>query len=540
MPSLNWIGREAVERHHTTVPFHLLRAEPALSVGPADSGNLLVEGDNLVALKALLPFYAGQVKCIYIDPPYNTGNEGWVYNDNVNSPQMQEWLGKVVGTQGEDLSRHDKWLCMMYPRLLLLRELLSSDGAIFISIDDNEAARLRLVADEIFGEQNFIANIVWQKKQSPQNDAINISDMHDHILVYAKRAKQNRNDPKGWQRNLLSAGETQSQRYANPDNDPLGPWASADLTVNKTADERPNLYYAIKNPNTGKDVWPPSRRRTWIFEKTVLERLVAEGRVWWGISGTNVPRLKKYYKKDGGLVPSTWWPREIAGDNQEARREIRRIFGDTEDDVFPTPKPVRLVQRILELASQPGDIILDSFAGSGTTGHAVLQLNKAGGNRRFILTEMEPTVARTATAERLRRVIEGYANIEGLAGGFQYCTLGPTLFDAEGHIRAEVGYGELARLVFFSETGAALPKPKNGQTPLLGVHNGTAVYLLYNGILKDKSAAGGNALTRAVLAGLPAHAGPRVIYGTRCLLSAERLRQVGVTFKQIPTALRVE
>lgn len=194
MPSLNWIGKEAVINHHRQVPYHLLRCDNSLSCGDPDSGNLLVEGDNLLALKALLPYYAGQVKCIYIDPPYNTGNENWVYNDNVNSPEMKKWLGRVVGGEAEDLSRHDKWICMMYPRLTLLREFLREDGVIFISIDDGEVSRLRLLLDEIFGQSNFIATIIWQKKQSPQNDAINLSDMHDYILVYAKKAKQNRND----------------------------------------------------------------------------------------------------------------------------------------------------------------------------------------------------------------------------------------------------------------------------------------------------------------------------------------------------------
>jgi adenine-specific DNA-methyltransferase len=545
MPSLDWIGRKAVENHHNEVPFHLLRYESKLSAGDAESGNLLIQGDNLLALKALLPYYAGQVKCIYIDPPYNTGNENWVYNDNVNSPQIREWLGKVVGSEGEDLSRHDKWLCMMYPRLKLLRQMLREDGAIFASIDDGAVGYLRCVMDEIFGTQNFIASIIWQKKQSPQNDAINLSDMHDYILVYARRAKTNRNDPLGWQRQLLTRTGEQDRRYSNPDNDSRGDWTSVDYTCNKSADERPNLYYPIINPNTGEEIWP-SRKAVWRFEKSSHEQNVAESRVWWGVTGTSRPRLKKFrLDLASGIVPSTWWDKEFAGTNQEARKEIRALFGADETD-FSTPKPTRLIKRILQLATSPGDLVLDSFAGSGTTGHAVLQI---GGNRRFILVEMEPTIAQSITAERLKRVIQGYGNTEGLGGGYRFCTLGPTLFDSEGRIRAEVAFDELARHVFFVETGEPLPseipeaqrrgKRANGKSPLLGVSRGTAVYLLYNGILKDKSPNGGNALTRAVLANLPPHNGPKVIYGTSCRVGPERLRSENITFKQIPYAIKV-
>jgi site-specific DNA-methyltransferase (adenine-specific)/adenine-specific DNA-methyltransferase len=550
MPTLNWLGKEAVVEHHKQVPFHLLKYNSKLSVGDADSGNLLIEGDNLLALKALLPYYAGQVKCIYIDPPYNTGNENWVYNDNVNAPQIREWLGKVVGGEGEDLSRHDKWLCMMYPRLQLLHQLLREDGVIFISIDDNEVAQLRLIADEIFGATNFLGNVVWQKKQSPQNDAINLSDMHDHILVYAKRAKQNRNAPNGWQRNLVPRNaKDDRRRFTNPDNDPRGDWVSADITVNKTAEERPNLYYSVINPITRKVVWP-TKRRAWLFEKLVYEKLISENRIWWGADGKNFPRLKKF-RSDAreGIVPSTWWDREFAGDNQESRRELRALFPDWEEDVFATPKPVHLIERILQIATDKNSLVLDSFAGSGTTAHAVLQANKADdGNRRFILVEMESNIAQNITAERLRRVIQGYTwkdqqgkqhREEGLGGGFSYCELGATLFDADGQIRHEVKFDELARHVFFVETGEPLPKRANGRTPFLGVARGVGVYLLYNGVLRDKSRDGGNVLTSEILSALPKHDGPKVIYGTGCRIGAARLKRAGITFRQIPYEVKV-
>jgi site-specific DNA-methyltransferase (adenine-specific)/adenine-specific DNA-methyltransferase len=542
MPTLDWIGKKAVLNHHNEVPFHLLRCNPELSVGEA-SENLLVQGDNLLALKALLPYYAGQVKCIYIDPPYNTGNEGWIYNDNVNSLEMREWLGKVVGGEAEDLSRHDKWLCMMYPRLVLLRQMLRDDGVIFISIDDNEVGYLRPLLDEIFVHQNFIACVVWQKKQSPQNDAINLSDMHDYLLVYAKRAKQSRNDKSGWQRNLLPRDEEQTSRYQNPDNDPRGPWTSADSTCNKTADERPNLYYPITNPITGLEVWP-TKRRVWVYEQATFKTLIEEGRVWWGEKGENFPRVKKYISEvAGGIVPSTWWTREFAGDNQEAQRELRRIFS-AEELSFATPKPTQLIRRILQISTQPGDLVLDAFAGSGTTGQAVLEHNEdLGAGLKFILIEMDTGISRGITYERLKRVAQGYdkqgskainRSVVGIGGGFRYCELGPTLFDQFGQIRSDVSFADLARHIFFTESGQPLPACEE-ENALLGECNGTAVYLLYNGVMRHT----GNVLTPQTLEELPPYDGPKIIYADGCKIGRERLRELNVTFKQIPYQIKV-
>ncbi len=541
MPTLNWIGKEAVVNHHRHVPTRLLECDAELSAGDPDAENLLVEGDNLEALKALLPRYRGQVKCIYIDPPYNTGNEAWVYNDNVNDPRIRKWLGDVVGKEAEDLCRHDKWLCMMYPRLALLREFLRDDGAIFISIADHEIHNLRHVMDEIFGSQNFIATIVWQKKQSPQNDAINLSDMHDYIVVYAKRAKENRDDPNGWDRQLLPREAAQHARYNNPDNDPRGVWTSADYTCNKTADERPNLFYAITHPVTGEQVWP-SRRRVWAFEETAHQRNVRENRVSWGAGNRTRPRLKKFLSEvGGGVVPTTWWTREFAGDNQEARRELRAEILDERVD-FQTPKPVRLIERIIQVATGRNSIVLDSFAGSGSTGRAVLNVNKkAGGNRRFILVEMEESVCRPVAAKRLGCAIKGHNHVPALGSGFRYCRLGRTLLDANGNINGEVPFADLARYVFLLETGVPAPKRPRKDCPLLGVHAGRAVYLLYNGVLGDKRPAGGNVLTHAVLAHLPPHpeaAGPRVIYGEACRLSQPTLDRENITFRHVPYALR--
>jgi adenine-specific DNA-methyltransferase len=240
MPTLNWIGKEVVVEHHKEVPFHLLRCNPALSVGEPGSGNLLVQGDNLLALKALLPYYKGQVKCIYIDPPYNTGNESWVYNDNVNSPEINAWLGQVVGREAEDLSRHDKWLCMMYPRLVLLRELLSEDGSFWMSIDDNEVHHARAILDEIFGKRNFVAMLTWQKRVSPANDARYFSSDHEYILVYAANKDI-------WRPNKLERTQEQLKNYSNPDNDPRGPWNSVTYTGPKSIEERHNRSLYTEN-----------------------------------------------------------------------------------------------------------------------------------------------------------------------------------------------------------------------------------------------------------------------------------------------------
>ena len=544
MPTLNWIGKEAVVKHHRDVPFRLLEPVPELSCGPADSGNLIVQGDNLHALKALLPRYAGQVKCIYIDPPYNTGNEGWVYNDNVNSPEIRRWLGEVVGKEGETLDRHDRWLCMMYPRLVLLRQFLRTDGAIFISIDDNEVATLRLLMDEIFGRQNFIASVIWQKKQSPQSDAINLSDMHDYVIVYARKAKQNRLDNNGWNRHLLPRSDVQDGRFENPDNDPRGLWTSTDYTCNKTADERPNLFYPIANTNSGDEIFP-SRTRVWAYDQDAHSRNVAEGRLWWGANGKGRPRIKKYLSEvTEGIVPTTWWTREFAGDNQESRRELRSIFvGDEAAPDFSTPKPSSLIQRILQIATDKDSLILDSFAGSGTTGHAVLKQNaEDGGNRRFILVEMDDNIARNVTAERVKRVATGYTNakgqtVESLGGGFQYCRLSAEpLFTAEGQIRSDVRFAQLAEFVWFAETGTGYTG--KADSPLLGIQDGRAIFLLYNGILKDKSVGGGNVLTGPVFDVLPKFDGPKVIYAAANRMGA-RVAREGITFKQTPYALEV-
>jgi site-specific DNA-methyltransferase (adenine-specific)/adenine-specific DNA-methyltransferase len=536
MPTINWIGKEAVVNHHQQVPFHLLEDVPALSCGQPGEGNLIVQGDNLVALKALLPYYAGQVKCIYIDPPYNTGNEGWVYNDNVNSPVIREWLGKVVGKEEETLDRHDRWLCMMYPRLTLLHQLLHEEGSIFISIDDTELFWLKAVMDEIFGSLNFRACITWQRKYSVSNNFKGIATIVDYLLVYSKTDR--------FQNNLLPRSEESIARYSNPDNDPRGPWKAVDYLNQATPEKRPNLCYNIINPNTGDII--TNTKKAWKYEPEVHQRHILENRLWWGAKGTNkVPALKLFLSEvRQGLTPHNWWSHEETGHTDEAKKEIDRILGA---NAFDTPKPTRLIERILQIATNPGDLILDSFAGSGTTGHAILKLNQATPDkepRRFILVEMEPNIARNITAERVRRVAEGYTNakgmhIEGLGGCFRYCELGEPMFDEDGRIRETVSFTELARHVYFTELGEPMTCECVTKSPLLGTCRGVGIYLLYNGILSDKSANGGNVLTRAVLAQLPPFDGPKVIYCTSALLGQDRLQAERITVRQIPYEIKV-
>nr|VFJ96663.1 MAG: adenine-specific DNA-methyltransferase [Candidatus Kentron sp. LFY] len=395
MPELHFKGKEYVYNHHLTVPYRPLVAHPDKSIGDK-AGNLIIHGDNLHALKALLPRYAGKVDCIFIDPPYNTGNENWNYNDNVDSPIMREWLdGNPVNK--EDMLRHDKWCCLMYPRLKLLHELLSEDGSFWMTLDDNEIHRARMVMDEIFGEENFVGTIAWQKIYTVKNSARHFSEMHDYLIVYAKSENQ-------WCRNLFGRTEEQEEDYSNPDNDPRGPWTT-------NAVQARNYYslgqYEIRSKE-GK-IFTPPKGTYWRISKESFDELDADGRIWWGSNGTSIPRIKKFLSEaKEGVVPATIWLHRDAGTNAGAKEELRSIFSVSDDELFITPKPVKLISRILEIATNNNSLILDSFAGSATTAHAVLAQNaKDNGNRHFILVECEG-YADTLTAERVRRVINGY------------------------------------------------------------------------------------------------------------------------------------
>jgi adenine-specific DNA-methyltransferase len=393
MPELLFKGKEFVYNHHLTVPFRPLEMDAKKSIGkPNLNGNLIIHGDNLHALKALLPLYAGKVDCIFIDPPYNTGNEGWNYNDNVNSPMMKEWLSSNP-VSSEDMLRHDKWCAMMYPRLKLLYELLSDDGSFWMTIDDNEVHHARAILDEVFGEGRFIASVVWQKRTSPES-RLRLGPAHDYILVYGKGQA-------GSSLRKLAMTEEQVAEFSNPDNDPRGEWVSTDMTAQGY---RPNQMYVITTPSGTKYEPPPGR--CWGTIESEFLRLKKEKRIWFGVKGDARPRIKTYLDKSDGVSAWTWWTNTEAGDNQESKKELLRILGT--DNSFDYPKPIRLLARIIEMATKPDSLILDSFAGSGTTAHALLEANrKDKGTRRFILVEGE-NYADKITAERIRRAIMGY------------------------------------------------------------------------------------------------------------------------------------
>lgn len=512
MPTLQWLTRDEDIRTASRVPYRLLEEARDLSSGELDAGNILIQGDNLDALKALLPFYAGQVKCIYIDPPYNTRSAFEHYEDNLE---------------------HTQWLAMIWPRLELLRELLSKDGSIWVSIDDNESHYLKVVMDEVFGRSNFIANVVWQKLYTVKNSAKYLSDMHDHLLVYS-RSKEH------WRPKLLPRTKRSAENYSNPDNDPRGPWTT-------NAIQARNFYslgtYEIESPS-GRTHRPPVGTY-WRISKQSFDRLNADSRIWWGHKGTSIPRIKKFLSETKkGIVPATWWMHSNAGTNAEAKQEIRQLIGEN-GKIFLTPKPEKLLYQALTIATNPGDLVLDSFLGSGTTAAVA---HKMG--RRWIGVEMGEHAV-THCVPRLNKVIEGEQG--GISksvgwqggGGFRFYRLGPPVFDAEGRIRRDVRFPVLAAHVWFSETDRAW----NGtdSSPFLGLHEGRGYGLLYNGILGDKRPSGGNVLTRGTLGEIREQAAqahpsfvrdnpnyPLTVYAEQSRLTSTTLERERIAFKQTP------
>jgi adenine-specific DNA-methyltransferase len=497
MPWLEWLERQQDVETAGQTPYRLLEPVPKLDYGETDSSNMLIEGDNLDALKALLPYYGGEVKCIFIDPPYNTQSAFEHYDDNLE---------------------HAKWLSMMYPRLELLKRLLAETGSIWITLDDNEAHYLKVLMDEVFGRHNFVATVIWEKADSPRNSARQFSSDHDFMLVYS-------NNPE-WKPNRLPRTELANSIYTNTDKDPRGPWLPGDPYANKPYSKG---LYTIKGPS-GRTFQPPPGR-FWRISEAKLRELDADGRVWWGPEGNARPSIKRYLTEVGDLVPRTLWRKEDVGSNRTSKNELRQLFpGETS---FATPKPEALMERVLRIATNEGDLVLDSFLGSGTTAAVA---HKMG--RQWIGVEMEEHVTSFAQP-RLKKVVDGEEGGVSKAvgwqggGGFRYYKLGPAVFDENGHIREGIKFEWLAAHVWFAETGSAR-STRAKKVPLLGVHEGVAYYLLFNGVLGDKRPDGGNVLTLKVLAELPEHDGPKVIYGEASRLGPERLKALGITFRQTP------
>lgn len=530
MPVLDWIGKEKVINHHMEVPYRVL--DEKYSYG-ADSENMIIHGDNLLALKSLLPQYEGRIKCIYIDPPYNTGNEGWVYNDNVNDPRIKKWLGEVVGAEGKDLSRHDKWLCMMYPRLKLLHRLLADDGVIFISIDDNELYNLKMICDEMFGANNYIDRLTVIVKTEGRRYG-SFAKTHENILVYAKKIS------------LFDANEIEIEGKEYQYKDDKGGFNLKGLrnrnvkAFNST--NRPNLRYPfyvdIDNPDENGlcsvSVTPiNSYVEVWAQTVDGLES------VWrWGKEKSNsqVNDLCSYRGKDGIIrifqkerkltetAKTVWFDKKFT--SIFGTKEIQNIFGKS---TFDFPKPTYLIEQILQIATDENSIILDSFAGSGTTAHAVLNMNKAdGGNRKFILIEM-CDYAETITAERVKRVIDGYGEknkaVEGTGGGFKFYELGEKLLDGD-YLNENAGIDKIREYVYFTETKQHLTNSEE-EPYFLGAYLDTVYYFFYE---RDEV----TTLDRTFLHMVKTKAESYVIYADRCILSDEELEKYHITFKKIP------
>lgn len=571
MPTLEWIGKDKVVNHHQQVPYRVLEAQYTYNAERSD--NMIIRGDNLEALKSLLPKYEGKVKCIYIDPPYNTGNEGWVYNDNVNDPRIKKWLGEVVGKEGEDLSRHDKWLCMMYPRLKLLHKLLSDDGVIFISIDDTEYANLKLICDEIFGTNCFVSNISWQRTYSTRNDSKGIVNEVEHVVVYSKQPN--------WNPNKLPRTAEMNSKYRNPDND----WTlwRTDNAFAPGAATHQGMVYAIQHPFTGKMLYP-SNGACWRYQQDQMLDIMRgwcdyelrdlndahERAVVCGVADEDVrqgvqaivlsesleisaqkaqavyergqwPRFfftkggkggiarKTYLENVGGKLPTNFWPFAETGHTDEAKKEMLAIFDGKA--TFDTPKPRRLIEFVLKIAGNENALVLDSFAGSATTAHAVLNMNKTdGGNRKFILVEMMD-YADTITAERVKRVIDGYGSgknaVPGTGGDFTFYDLGEMLLLPNGNLNENVSADKIREYVYYMETKEALSEGSNGNPYFMGASHGAAYYFYY-----EKEAI--TTLDYDFLATIPERADGYIIYADLCTIPAEELAKHSITFKKIP------
>ena len=523
MPILDWLNKRQALQAAAAVPYRLIEVDAVHGDPAAD--NWLIQGDNLDALKALLPFHAGRVKCIYIDPPYNTRSAFEHYDDNLE---------------------HSQWLSMMAPRLELLRELLAEDGSIWVQLDDNEAHYARVLMDETFGRANFVADITWQKSYAVRSNAEFVSTSTEHILWYAKSRKN-------FAPNRLARSDQQTARFSNPDNDPRGAWQSITFTISLVSGARgrqfaktgtsPNLFEVVSP--AGVRFMPPAGR-CWARTEDGFRALDQDGRIWWGPNGDRVPRLKMFLAEtEGGVIPTTLWSSgDEYGFNQDGVRELRLLGFE-----FPTPKPEKLICAVLKIATNPGDLVLDSFLGSGSTAAVA---HKMG--RRYIGIEMGEH-AHTHCLPRLQKVIAGEQGGISKAvdwqggGGVRFARLGAPVFLPDGQVDPAIGFATLAAWIWYQETRTPWrPQAADAQpaSPLLGVHEGRAYFLLFNGVLGDRRPQGGNVLTSAVAAlldeaaaGAGVAAGtPRVVFGEACRLSEMRRRALGIDFRQIPYDIR--
>ncbi len=548
MPTLHWIGKDKVIKHHHDVPFRVLNHQytfPNMQGGDSISENKIIHGDNLEALKALLPYYEGKIKCIYIDPPYNTGNEGWVYNDNVNDPKIKKWLGKVVGKEAEDLTRHDKWLCMMYPRLKLLHKLLAPDGAIFVSIDDNEQANLKLLMDEIFGENNYLGLITRKQSSGSKNDTGNnkIVTTADYIICFGKKNFS-----------FLPFKVQNNKKFTNSDT--LGSFSTRALEMQGGGDtlpQRNKMGYSIYYNQLTNDVkllFDYNLENEQVYEAENKD-LINNGYkcyrprkrgnefgIWrWGAE-TFIERFHKnlvhfdsnrVYMKERETDFINKYPEALIEYflNTQGTNELKDIFSSK---VFDFPKPSELIKFICSVATDKDSIILDSFAGSGTTAHAVLNLNKAdGGNRKFILVEMED-YAESITAERVKRVINGYGNVEGMGGDFNYYELGESLFDEDRNLNENLPVATLRDYIWYVETKHSLSTQTNEfhqQPYFLDKYQETAYFFIYE---KERI----TTLDYDFLEHVTIQAEQYVMYADNCTLSEAFRREKHIIFKKIP------
>lgn len=516
MPILDWLNKRQALQAAAAVPYRLIEVDAVHGDPAAD--NWLIQGDNLDALKALLPFHAGRVKCIYIDPPYNTRSAFEHYDDNLE---------------------HSQWLSMMAPRLELLRELLAEDGSIWVSIDDNEGHYLKVLMDEVFGRGNFVTTIAWQQRTTRENRKV-FSANHEYLHVFAKdyaKFAAARND--------LPLTEEVRARYKNPDEDPRGAWQSVSANA-QAGHATPSQFYDLVAPNGKLHRLPQGR--CWLYTRERMEEEIAKGNIWFGNSGNGVPRVKKFLVDvSAGLTPDTLWPATDVGTNDLAKKHLKALFADGE--LFDTPKPESLIKRIFDIATNPGDLVLDSFLGSGTTAAVA---HKMG--RRYIGIEMGEH-AHTHCLPRLQKVIAGEQGGISKAvdwqggGGVRFARLGASVFLPDGQVDPQIGFATLAAWIWYQETRTPWrPQTADAQpaSPLLGVHEGRAYFLLFNGVLGDRRPQGGNVLTSAVAAlldeaaaGAGVAAGmPRVVFGEACRLSELRRRALGIDFRQIPYDIR--